>query len=164
MRTTYRKIEAMVDLSGMDVALRTDRGCQVTVMEKNARWITRVRILHSFVMVDCVLCVSDAGISLESAQKTSRDILGTAAVVQASAQISAIRVGVQSMETSVVVEDSHLAGRGLDSRTVRCSDDKSVSRTVYQPLVNDVEVGDFTLLMIVRQPVQFVTTAVARIT
>ena len=68
------------------------------------------------------------------------------------------------METSVVVEVSHLAGRGLDSRTARRSGDRSVSKTVYQPLVNDVEVGDLTLLMIVRQPVQFVTTAVARVT
>ena len=68
------------------------------------------------------------------------------------------------METSVVVEDSHLAGRGMDSRTARRSGDRSVSRTVYQPLVNDVEVGDLTLLMIVRQPVQFVTIAVARVT
>ena len=93
--TTHRKIEAMVDISGMDVASRTDRGCQVAVMERNARWITRVRILHTCVMVDCVLCVSDAGISLESAQKTNKDILGTAAVVQASAQISVIRVGVR---------------------------------------------------------------------
>ena len=41
---------------------------------------------------------------------------------------------------------------------------KSVSRTVYQPLVNDVEVGDLILLMIVLQPVQFVKTAVARVT
>ena len=68
------------------------------------------------------------------------------------------------METSVVMEDSHLAGRGLDSRTARRSGDRSVSRTVYQTLVDDVEVGDLTLLMIVRQPVQFVTTAVARVT
>ena len=68
------------------------------------------------------------------------------------------------METSVVVEVSHLAGRGLDSRTARRSGGRSVSRTVYQPLVNVVEVGDLTLLMIVRQPVQFVTTAVARVT
>ena len=68
------------------------------------------------------------------------------------------------METSVVVEDSYLAGRGLDSRTARRSGDRSVRRTVYQPLVNDVEVGDLTLLMIVRQPVQLVTTAVAMVT
>ena len=67
--TTYRKIKAMVDISGMDVASRTDRGCQVAVMGKNARWITRVRILQSCVMVNCFLCVSDAGISLESAQQ-----------------------------------------------------------------------------------------------
>ena len=68
------------------------------------------------------------------------------------------------MKASVVVEDSHLAGRGLDSRTARRSGARSVSRTVHQPLVDDVEVGDLTLLMIVRQPVQFVTTAVARVT
>ena len=64
----------------------------------------------------------------------------------------------------MVVEGSHLAGRGLDSRTARRSGDRAVSITVYQPLVNGVEVGDLTLLMIVRQPVQFVTTAVARVT
>ena len=68
------------------------------------------------------------------------------------------------METSVVVEDSHLVGRGMDCRMARRLGDRSVSRTVYQPLVNDVEVGDLTHLMIVRQPVQFVTTAVARVT
>ena len=60
------------------------------------------------------------------------------------------------------LEDSHLAGRGLASRAARRLRDKSVSRAVYQPLVNDVEVGDLILLMIVRQPVQFVITAVAR--
>ena len=54
------------------------------------------------------------------------------------------------METSVVVEVSHLAGRSLDSRTARRSGDRSGSKTVYQPLVNGVEVGDLTLLMIVR--------------
>ena len=57
-----------------------------------------------------------------------------------------------------------MAGRGLDSRTARRLGDKSVSRTVYQPLVNDVEVGDLILLRIVRQPVQFVITVVARVT
>ena len=41
---------------------------------------------------------------------------------------------------------------------------QQVSRTVYQPLFNDVEVGDLILLMIVRQPVQFDITAVARVT
>ena len=55
-------------------------------------------------------------------------------------------------------------GRGLASRTARHLGNKSVSRTVYQPIVNDVEVGDLILLMIVRQPVQFVITAVARVT
>ena len=62
----------------------------------------------------------------------------------------------------MVVEGSHLAGRGLDSRRARRLGDKLVSRTVYQPLVNDVEVGDLIPLMIVRQPEQFVITAVAR--
>ena len=57
-----------------------------------------------------------------------------------------------------------MAGRGLDSRTARRLGDKSVNRTVYQPLVDDVKVGDLILLMIVRQPVQFVITAVARVT
>ena len=62
----------------------------------------------------------------------------------------------------MVVEDSHLTGRGLASRAARRLGNKSVSRTVYQPLVNDVEVGDLILLMIVRQPVPFVITAVAK--
>ena len=91
----YRKIVAMVDLSGMDVASRTYRGCQVAVMERNARWITRVRILHLCVMMDCALCVSDAGISLGNAQRTDRDTFGAAAVVQASSRISATRGGVR---------------------------------------------------------------------
>ena len=68
------------------------------------------------------------------------------------------------METSVVVEDSHLVGRGLNSRTARRSGDRSASGMVCQSLVNVVEVGDLTLLMIVRQLGQFVTTAVARVT
>ena len=55
-----------------------------------------------------------------------------------------------------------MAGRYLDSRTARRLGDKSVSRTIYQPLVNDVEVGDLVILRIVRQPMQFVITAVAR--
>ena len=92
------------------------------------------------------------------------DTVGTAAVVKASAQISVIKAGVRRIETSVVAEGSHLAGRGLTSRAARRLDNKSVSRTVYQPLVNDVEVGDLILLMIVRQPVQFVITAVVRVT
>ena len=57
-----------------------------------------------------------------------------------------------------------MAGQGLNSRTARRLGNKSVSITVYQPLVNHVEVGDLILLMIVRQPVQFVITAVARVT
>ena len=95
VRTTYREIAAMVDLSGMGVALRTDRGCRVAVMVKNAKWITRVRILRSYVMLDFVLCVIDAGISLVIAQKANRDTVRAAAVVQASAQISVIRAGVR---------------------------------------------------------------------
>ena len=77
--TTYRKIEAMVDLSAMDVASRTDRGCQVAVMGKNARWITRVRILCGHFAREC--------------PENNRDTVGAAAVVQASAQISVIRPG-----------------------------------------------------------------------
>ena len=115
-------------------------------------------------MLEFVLCVIDAGISLVNAQKANRDTVGTAAVVQASAQISVIRAMVRRIETSVGVEGSLLAGRGLACRAARCLGNKSVSRTVYQPLVNDVEVGDLILLMIVRQPVQFVITAVARVT
>ena len=42
-------------------------------------------------MLEFVLCVIDAGILLVNAQKTNRDTVGAAAVVQASAQISAIR-------------------------------------------------------------------------
>ena len=52
---------------------------------------------------------------------------------------------VRRIETSVGVTSSHLAGRGLASRTARCLGNKSVSRTVYQPLVNVVEVGDLIL-------------------
>ena len=59
---------------------------------------------------------------------------------------------------------SHLAGRGLASCTARRLSNQSVSRTFYQPVVNDVKVGDLILLMIVRRPVQFVITAVARVT
>ena len=93
VRTTYREIVAMVELSGMGVSLRTDRGCRVAVMVTNTKWITRVRILC--VMLELVLCVIDAGISLVNAQKTNRDTVGAAAVVQASAQISVIRAGVR---------------------------------------------------------------------
>ena len=96
----------------------------------------------------------------ESTQRNRRD----AAVVKASAQISVIRARARRIETSVGVEGSHLAGRGLASRAASRLGNKSVSRTVYQPLVNDVEVGDLILLMIVRRPVQFVITAVARVT
>ena len=46
-------------------------------------------------MVVFVLCISDASISLESAQKTNKDTLGAEAVVQASALIGAIRVVVR---------------------------------------------------------------------
>ena len=60
--------------------------------------------------------------------------------------------------------EQSFGGRSLASRTARCLGNKSVSRTVYQPLVNVVEVGDLILLRIVRQPVQFVITAVARVT
>ena len=115
-------------------------------------------------MLEFVLCVIDEGISFVNAQKANRDTVGAAAVVKALAQIGVIRARVRRIETSVGVEDSHLAGRGLASRTARRLGNKSVSRAVYQPLVNDVEVGDLILLMIVRQPVQFVITAVARVT
>ena len=115
-------------------------------------------------MLEFVLCVIATGISLVNAQRAHRDTVGTAAVVKASAQISVIRAGVRRIETFVVVEGSHSAGRGLASRATRRLGNKSVSRTVYQPLVNDVKVGDLILLMIVRQPVQFVITAVARVT
>ena len=115
-------------------------------------------------MLEFVLCVIGKGISLVNAQKAHRDTVGTAAVVKASAQISVIRDGVRRIETSVVVEGSRLAGLGLPRRAARRLGDKSVNRTVYQPLVNDVEVEDLILLMIVRQPVQIVITAVARVT
>ena len=104
------------------------------------------------------------GISLMNAQKAHRDTVGAAAVVKASAQISVIRAGARRIETSMVMEGSHLAGRGLPSRAAKHLDNTSVSITVYQPLVNDVEVEDLILLMIVRQPVQFVITAVVRVT
>ena len=90
-RTTYREITAMVDLSKIGVALRTDRGGRVAVIVKNAKRIPRVRILLA--MLEFVLCVIDAGISLVNAQKANRDTVGAAAVVQASAQISVIRAG-----------------------------------------------------------------------
>ena len=115
-------------------------------------------------MLEFVLCVIATGISLVNAQKAHRDIVGTAAVVKASVQISVIRAGVRRIETSVGVEGSHLEGRGLASRAARRLGNKFVSRTVYQPPVKDVEVGDLILLMIVRQPVHFVITAVARVT
>ena len=115
-------------------------------------------------MLEFVLFVIATSNSLVIAQKAHRDTVETAAVVQASAQISVLRASVRRIETSVGVEGSYLAGRGLASRTARRLGNKSVSRTVYQPLVNDVEVGDLILLMIVRQPVQFVITAVARVT
>ena len=96
-------------------------------------------------MLEFVLCVIDAGILLVNAQKTKRDTIGVAAVIQASAQISVITARVRRIETSVGVKNSHLAGRGLASRTARCLGNKSVSRTVYQSLVNVVEVGDLIL-------------------
>ena len=110
-------------------------------------------------MLKFVLCVIATGISLVNAQKAHRDN-----VAKVSVQIGVIRARVWRIETSVGVEGSHLAGRGLASRAARRLGDKSVSRTVYQPLVNDVEVGDLILLMIVRQPVQCVITAVNRVT
>ena len=76
----------------------------------------------------------------ESTQRYRRD--GSGRLVKVSAQISVIRAGVRRIETSVGVEGSHLAGRGLASRAARRMGNKSVSRRVYQPLVNDVEVGD----------------------
>ena len=96
-------------------------------------------------MLEFVLCVIDAGILLVNAQKTNRDTVGAAAVVPASAQISVIRARVRRIETSVEVKISHMAGRGLASRTARCLGNKSVIRTVYQPLVNVVKVGDLIL-------------------
>ena len=162
VRATYLGTAVMIDLTEVGRVLRTDRRCRVAVMVKNVKWIMRVRILC--VMLEFVLCVIDAGILLVNAQKTNRDTVVAAAVVQASAQISVIRATVRRIETSMGVKSSHLAGRGLSSRTARRLGDKSVSRTVYQPLVNGVEVGYLILLMIVRQPVQFVITAVDRVT
>ena len=78
----------------------------------------RVSILC--VMLEFVLCVIDAGILPVNAQKTYRDTVGAAAVVQASSQISVIRARVRRVETSVGMKSSHLAGRGLANRAARC--------------------------------------------
>ena len=58
----------------------------------------------------CFVC-HRRSILIVNAQKTNRDTVGAAAVVQASAQISVIRARVRRIETSVGVKISHLAGQ-----------------------------------------------------
>ena len=123
-----------------------------------------VQIRRLSAVLAFVTCVIAAGITRVNVRRTHRGIVAVAAVAQASAQISLIRAGVRGVETFVVVELSRSAGRGSGSRTTRQMDSRLVSRTVHQLLVNVVEVEDLILLMIVRQPMQIVTTVVVEAT
>ena len=95
MRVTYRGTAVMVDLTEIGVVLRTDCGCRVAIMVRNAKWITGVRILRSGAMLGLLMCVIAAGISLVNAQRTHRGTIAVAVVAKASAQISVIRAEVR---------------------------------------------------------------------